>query len=260
MRSYTFRRSYTRVSQEKDAFPKIQTAAELYQHLGALSKNAIIFLDVDDTIITPISKTFRISPYKEMIEEIKNNKDKYTNHDILVSHWRLERKIILVDPTWPQIIDQLKQTYPVYGLTKLDSGQFGAIESMELWRYAELKALGIEFSEDPSIPTGSIEDASFYKGLFITGKNSKSQTLAYYLRYLTAETFVVVDDKAENLESIQDGCYSQDINFIGILFQGLNRLENNVNPEIASLQKQHLIQHAHWLEDDAAQKLLNTDI
>lgn len=250
-------RSYTPVSEEKDGFPKIQTAAELCQYLGSLSKNAIIFLDVDDTIITPISKTFREPPYKQMIEEIKNNKDKYPNYEILVSHWRLERKTILVDPTWPQIIDQLKQTYPVYGLTKLDSGRFGAIESMEHWRYEELKALGIEFSENPSITTGFMQDASFYKGLFITGKNSKSQTLAYFLPYLKADTFVVVDDKAENLESIQDGCYSQDINFIGILFQGLNRLENNVNPEIASLQKQHLIQHAQWLEDDAAQKLLN---
>lgn len=235
----------------------IKTSSEILNHLASLPANSIIFLDVDDTIITPVSKTFRKPPYNQLIEEIKKNKENYKQYEALVSHWRLERKAMLVDPAWPQTLQQLKQGYPVYGLTKIDSGAFGSIASMELWRYQELKNLGIEFSEHPSIPTGPLQDASFYKGIFITGKNAKSQTLAYFLPYLKADTFVVVDDKEENLENISQWCKTQGIGFLGLLFKGLETFQDKVDPKIALLQKQHLIENLQWLEDYAAQNILD---
>lgn len=247
------------LSYGKKEFGMIQSSQDLWQYLASLPPNSIIFLDIDDTIITPISKTFRKPPYNQLIDEIKNNKDSYPNYETLVSHWRLQRKTMLVDPAWPQTLAQLKQSYRVYGLSKIDSGTFGAIASMELWRHQELKALGIEFSEAPSTPD-SIQDTSFYKGLLITGKNSKSQTLAYYLPYLKAKTFVVVDDKEENLEDIRLWCNAQDIGFVGILFKGLEALETNVDPHIALLQKRYLIDHVQWLEDDEAQRVLDSQM
>ena len=56
-----------------------------------------IFFDVDDTFLTPKSKTFRKAPYNQMIDRIKENKNNYDNYEEIVSNWRLQRKVILID-------------------------------------------------------------------------------------------------------------------------------------------------------------------
>ena len=122
--------------------------------------------------ITPISKTFRKLPYNKLIDDIKKDKNKYKNYEEIISNWRLQRRVMLIDSDWSDILLALKKQYRVYGLTKMDTGKCGNIHSMEEWRYNELQSLGITFSDDHTIPQGSINDASFYKGLFITGTNS----------------------------------------------------------------------------------------
>ncbi|KJV61903.1 hypothetical protein [Rickettsia amblyommatis] len=58
---------------------------------------ASIFIDVDDTLITPKSKTFKKPPYNQIIDRIKENKSSYDNYEEIISNWRLQRKVILSD-------------------------------------------------------------------------------------------------------------------------------------------------------------------
>lgn len=241
------------------SFPIVENSSDIFNHLQDISKNAIIFIDIDDTIITPVSKTFRRTPHNKLIADIKQNKHLYSNFEEIVSNWRLSRKIMLTDSKWPETLLTLKKLYKVYALTKMDTGKFGNIESIEEWRYTELKSLGIEFSLDNGIPQESRHDASFYKGLFITGANSKSQTLAHYLQHLKMDTVVLVDDKIENLKDLQQFCVKYSMQFIGILFNGLENFKDFPHPDVVSLQKQYLIEHARWLEDNDAE-LLRTKI
>lgn len=236
-----------------------KTAREVLENIQNIPKDAVIFLDIDDTIITPISKTFRVDPYKRLIDDIKQKREQYKNYEIIVSNWRLQRKITLVDNAWPEVINKLKKLHMVYGLTKMDSGQFGNIESMEKWRFNELHSLKIDFSQNKALQKHIIQPAKikdnpvFYNGIFITGASSKSQVLKFYNRFFT-NFIVLVDDRLEHLHDIRNYCNENSIGFLGVLFTGVENLPDNPNPKIVQFQKDHLIKNAEWLEDDEAER------
>jgi hypothetical protein len=251
-----FMLSNFQLAQAEALFPIAKTSNELFHYLAGTPKDSIIFVDIDDTIITPVSKTFRKAPYNKLIDDIKKDQSKYKNYEEIVSNWRLQRKAMLIDSDWLNTLLELKKQYRVYGLTKMDTGKFGNINSMEEWRYNELQSLGITFFDDNTIPQGFINNAAFYKGLFITGSNSKSQTLLHYLKYLNTDTFVMIDDRAEHLEDIKQFCDKSSIKFIGILFDGLEKFKDIPKHDVALLQKSYLIEHAKWLEDEEAEKII----
>lgn len=76
------------------------------------------FLDIDDTLIVPQSITFRAPPYNKMIDEIKQNKDSYSNYEEIISNWRLRRKVILIDENWPEVLNRLEKNLKFMGLLK----------------------------------------------------------------------------------------------------------------------------------------------
>lgn len=238
---------------------KIIETSSLNKIANEISKtknNTIVFLDIDDTIITPKSKTLRTKPYKSMIDDIKKNRDRYPNFEDIISHWRLSRKVMLLDTKWPDIIKSLKKTFKVFALTSMDIGKCGSIESIEKWRYQELKNFDIMFSEDQEIPSFENNGFSFYKGIFFTGKHSKSQTINNYFKNINTKTIVLVDDRKENLEDVMHFCKKHDLNFIGLLYT-VSNTDIQTNEKLAIFQKEYLIQHAIWLEDDDALYLLN---
>jgi hypothetical protein len=250
--------AHYQIAQAVPKFLEARTAADVMNYLRDLPEGTKVFADIDDTFITPSSKTFRAPPYNKLIDVIKKNKDKYANYQEIVSNWRLQRKVMLIDNDWPLILEMLKAKHKVYGLTKMDTGKFGNIESMEKWRYQELRSLGIEFSDNTELPE-SINGAAFYKGIFITGDNSKSQTLSYYLKYLQPQTIVLIDDRQEHLEDIEKFCQKHAIAFKGILFNGLEKFKDKPDPAVALFQRQYLIKHAQWLEDDVAADRMKKD-
>ncbi len=64
------------VNDLKGNFIEAKTVQEVKIYLSALETRAVIFLDVDDTLITPISKVFRAkSPYRTLIDELKKERD-----------------------------------------------------------------------------------------------------------------------------------------------------------------------------------------
>lgn len=241
------------------------TVLEVQDALSRLKDGAVIFVDVDDTLITPQSKVFRtLSPYRFLIDDLKKNRGQFSNFEMILSHWRLQRKTILVSEDWPVFINALKRTYPVYGLTKMESGTMGAIASMEKWRYEELAQKGIVFT--PSYngttqetlvvgqPQGS--PALFYHGIFITGSFQKSDVLHAFLKTQKPTQIVLIDDR---LEHIQDGiqeCRRHSLPFLGIFFKGMELLPGQPDPKVAEFQKQYLFEHAQWLEDEEAEQHL----
>ncbi|HJD67316.1 MAG TPA: DUF2608 domain-containing protein [Rickettsia endosymbiont of Bembidion lapponicum] len=241
------------------SFPVASSASEILELIKNIPTNALIFLDIDDTIITPESVTFRKPPYNQMLDRIKANKNNYDNFEEIVSNWRLQRKVILIDEEWGQVLNTLKKDYPVYALTQMNTGEFGNIPSMQEWRYEELKSLGIEFSDNEKLAIFSPakkDEAVFYKGIFITGNHSKSGTLAKFSKELQASFIVFVDDRKNHIEDMQNYCEKNNIGFLGILFDGLKNLSDEPDPKLAEFQEQYLIENAEWLEDVEAYKLM----
>jgi len=235
-----------------------ETVDEVLKHLQGVPADAVVFLDIDDTVITPVSTTFRAPPYNGMVDEIKSNKDKYSNYVEIVSNWRLQRKVMLVDPQWPAVIEGLKKHRPIYALTKMDSGVFGNIESMEEWRFKEVASLGVKFSDNPNIPYKKQGPAgpTFYKGILLTGSASKGQALQAYHEDIAMKFMVMVDDRMDYLADIMGYCQANGVGFLGVFFKGVALLPGAPDPDVAEYQRQHLLQHAQWLEDDEAARLL----
>lgn len=241
------------------SFTTASSASEILELIKNIPAEALIFLDVDDTIITPKSVTFRKPPYNQMLDRIKANKGNYDNFEEIVSNWRLQRKVILIDEEWVQVLNNLKKDYPVYALTQMNTGECGNIPSMQKWRYEELKSLGIEFSDNKKLAifnSAKKDDAVFYKGIFITGNHSKSGTLAKFSKELQASFIVFVDDRKNHIEDMQNYCEKNNIGFLGILFDGLKNLSGEPDPKLAQFQEQYLIENAEWLEDVEAYKLM----
>jgi len=243
------------------------TLEEVQKILSPLQEGTVIFVDVDDTLITPQSKVFRsASPFRTIIDEIKKYRDKIPNVETILSHWRIQRKVMLVSDGWPDFIDNLKKKYVVYALTKMETGKVGAIPSMEKWRYEELKGQGITFTSScPGISEGTlVEDpakpypATFYRGIFITGSFNKSDVIAAFLKTKRPSQIVLIDDRPEYLRDAIEECNRQSLPFLGILFKGVELILGAPDPKVAEFQKQHLLEQAQWMEDEQAQRQVDT--
>lgn len=245
------------------------TVSEVKDALSNLPKRAVIFIDVDDTLITPQSKVFRsTSPFRVIIDQIKKQRDRIPNVEMILSHWRLQRKIRLVSDEWPAFIHTLKKHYLVYGLTKLETGRVGAIPSMEQWRYDELKRQGITFT--PSclgVSEGILVDdafnpypATFSNGIFITGSFNKGDVIAAFLKAGRPPQIVLIDDRPEYLKDVIEECNRHSLTFLGILFKGVELISGTPDPKVAEFQKQHLLEKAEWIEDEEAQKKISTPL
>lgn len=239
------------------------TLPEIQQALSNIPEGAVVFIDVDDTIITPQSKVFRsTSPFRNIIDQIKKQRDHIPHVEKILSHWRLQRKSILVSEQWPTFINTLKKHYEVYALTKLETGQVGAIPSMEKWRYAELKEKGITFTPTcPGISEGVLVKstsqpypATFYRGIFMTGSFNKSDVIAAFVKTRRPPQIVLIDDRLEYLQDAIEECNRQSLHFIGILFKGIENIGGEPDPKVAEFQKQYLLENAQWLEDEQAKE------
>src|SRR3990167_3570989 len=104
--------------EDKWEFISVSTLNEIRSLLSEVNENAVIFLDVDDTLITPRSKLFRSkSPYRSLIDDIKSNRETIADFETLLSRWRLQRQTELVSKEWGDLIGELKKKFPLYALT-----------------------------------------------------------------------------------------------------------------------------------------------
>ncbi len=247
---------------------EVNTSKEIVCLLKDLGKGAVIFCDIDDTIIVPNSKSFHTSKSGHLIDEIKQNKKQYKNYETIISNWRLQRKVMLVDSFWSDTINLLKKYHTVYGLTKMDPGNIGNIPSIEKWRFDELKSLGVMFSPNDQlnnfIPASyKSEDEPkpvFFNGIFFTGSYSKGEVVDLYKTILKPNYIVMIDDRINHLKDVQNFCLRESINYLGVCYNGVSLLPFQKDLRITNFQRQYLIKNAQWLEDDEALKLINQGI
>jgi hypothetical protein len=80
---------------------------------------------VDDTLITPQSLMFRTQGNPDFIDNLKKRSTELPNFIDILSNWRLQRKVMLVDDKWPHYIEMaVNNGAPVFGLTKMNTGPF----------------------------------------------------------------------------------------------------------------------------------------
>tara|TARA_A100000171_G_C2139425_1_gene153527 strand:+ start:6745 stop:7476 length:732 start_codon:yes stop_codon:yes gene_type:complete len=240
-------------------FLSAHSAHDILIYLKDSYDQTAVLLDVDDTLITPVSRTFQSAPTKHLIDEIKRNKHLFPEYEKIISAWRSQRQVRLTDPDWPLVLKDLQKKGPVFGLTQMNTGSLGSIPSMEKWRYEELTSLGLIFSthSSPALERPDCKDQPvFYKGIMMTGATSKAETLAAFRPYISATKFVLIDDREIHLKNLADYCQKEGIEFTGILYTGAGKGPLPQDSVIYEMQKKYLLENHSWLEDDEARKLI----
>lgn len=233
----------------------------------------VIFLDVDDNIITVSASMFRYdNPARHYIDELKKNRANIPNFYDKIAKWRRDRKVQLVNLGWPDLIKAaIKKQVPIYALTQMDTGAFGPMKRVEEWRYKELQSFGINFttsyngkddfclknSKDGDMSKGGIiSPACFYKGIFLTGAFAKGEIIKLFLDSNRPSKLIFVDDRKDHVKDVEKTCIQHNIPFIGIVFRGTELVKRvNIPPElvekVTEMQKQSILD-SKWIEDAEA--------
>ena len=227
------------------------SAFEIYTATKNIKGRKIFLIDVDHTLIWPTSLTLRTVQHHKMIDEIKKSILDVTRYGQVIGQWRLQRSISLTDSNWPKILEEIKKESEIYGLTKVETGSFGPIPSMEQWRIDELSNLDIRFSHNEKIEYMHPQNGpSCHKGCIITGKKTKTQALEYFFSYFLhpPESIVIVDDKIEHIESVHNFCMEKNMNFFGFhwkipLIQSTPKID-----ALAKKQQRSLVKDYAWIE------------
>jgi|GEM_PF-1661313 phosphoglycolate phosphatase-like HAD superfamily hydrolase len=254
---------------------KANTLCEVYDDLLPEDHQSWLLLDVDGTLIHPKDSVFRapkeLNPFPEIIDDFKNQAKKSGPEQTqlfqqFLGAFRLHRDVELVDPLWLEILKQYQESeQTVLALTKMDTGSFGSIESVEEWRLTELNNLGVSFY--PNTPRDKAEilieekhvnAATLYQGALFTGGHSKSQTLDALIqrRNTKPEKIRFVDDRLEQILDLQTYCESQNILFKGFHFLQASNLPHSYCGQRAALQKQTFVEEGIWLSDEKADQKL----
>lgn len=219
--------------------------AEIY--FAAADKDALIIFDIDSTLTTPSDPYLRRQAirthkniYNQYVLPLNKNQNRLFNH-LLV----LQSPSRLVEKQFPLAIKKLQERHiKTIALTASKTGSVGTIvPSFPEWRYAELKRLGIDFSQTYPGKTLFKELFDFggdhpgiEKGIVYSGhQTKKGELLKIILHELTwiPNKIIFVDDKLENLDSLSKSIQENfpSIHFIGIHYQGMDFLpseETNV--------------------------------
>ena len=213
-------------------------------------------VDIDDTLIAPQAMMFRPqSPHHKFIDDLKKTKPQ--NIAEILSTWRFNRRVVLVEAKWPEIIKQLKaKGVTVLGLTQMNSGSFGHIASMEKWRAAELAKLDLTFSpfatDDVEIIIENDEPATLYQGILFTGSHPKDETLkAFINKYPRPNRVVFIDDRLHQVELLAKFCKAANISYHGYHYLGASKLPYETSKDCGAIQTK-MIANCQWAEDEDA--------
>ena len=144
-------------------------------------------------------------------------------------------------------------------------GRHGCIEDLGVWRYEQLKKLGIDFSgsfpslnEEPLVLFPESGPVRAQLGIVLTGKHPKGETLKAFLAAIKwrPRSVTFIDDKKYYVESVVAACKDLGIPCNGIHYTGELKIKMQADPAVARFQVDYLIEHRTWLRDHQARALM----
>lgn len=198
-------------------------------------KTLVIF-DIDMVLVQPSDPAFQMANMKRfggiskrILSEIPSE-----NQILFLSLMTISSPPVLIDPCIPELLVTLgKNGIPVMALTANLTGTFGPIRSMEEWRIDSLDTVGIDFKASAPFPHPLVlNELPLFRGnystyqegiLFVNGTTvSKGEALLLFLKKTnnTPSTVIFVDDREENLKSVELALQNIQIKFHGLHFLG----------------------------------------
>ncbi len=228
--------------------------------LQTTDQNTLIIFDVDDVIIRPTDEydmnrnTFRNSLWRELGNKLSLNTFKeYYGNTRSNSQWELvDRDIYSVF----KLIEERKLS--TISLTSFVTGSYGLMGNAEDWRINQLKQFGFDFSKLSPLKRNyyiKTEDnphgeSLLKSGVIFTARGNKGAALEYVLNTedFHPKKIIFIDDRLENLQSIQSFAQRAKIDFIGIHYTKIAELPPpNVNHDFETLRFKILENEQKWL-------------
>lgn len=253
-------------------FAEIQEASDftvIEQELETTQETDLVLFDVDNTLIVANDALFRPCGEKLLNQLLLKlmMQEGLERSVYLASKFLMDMKTSLVDPNIPNTISNLQQRgVKCIALTAMKSGSQGVIDSMEDWRYQQLKEKDIDFSLSfPDIPFTIFDEfigvnfpPTFKYGILASGTHPKGVVLTAFLKKfgLQPTKIIVVDDNLNALKSIESEVEKLGIPNTIYHYSAVKNLPCVLDNDLAQFQCDYLIKHEHWLSDeDAAVKI-----
>ena len=229
-----------------------------------LPPKSLVVFDVDETLITPAD--ILLKPAGRGFKGWEKINPEQILHYLTIM--LASETYILVDDNIPGIIQNLfPKGISAIGLTACSTGAVGVIQSMEKWRFDQLKAVGIDFS--PFFPEEYVfselvvetsRPPIFKKGILFTGdfqaahKSTKGELLGVLFDRMNwrPEQVVFIDDDRKHVEAVRDMLGQRKIPFRGYLME---RPLLELNEKVAEFQIQTLLDSNKWISDKQAKIL-----
>ncbi|GHU17835.1 hypothetical protein FACS189472_05290 [Alphaproteobacteria bacterium] len=181
----------------------------------------------------------------------------------------------LLNDRWPLLIKVLQSRgIKTILLTSHDTGKFGVVKSMALWRHKELLKFDIDFAKswhsvaridlgnvpvDECAHNGASTNPEFNYGMLLTGKAKKGFTLSAFLSKIPQYKFkkiIFIDDRIDNLKSVEKVSNEIGAEFVGIEYTySKTKKRPTLNLEKARKQFEILIKEKRWMSDEEMEKI-----
>lgn len=217
---------------------QVKTMDQVSKHLQVADNNTLAIFDIDMVLTQPEDPAFQMKNmklYRHVVKKIFHDLPP-EKVEIFLTLMTLCSPSILVDVKTPQLLQDLGQRQiPSMALTANLTGKVHSVESMETWKIENLRGCGIDFSRSPiHDQTLIFKDLPSFRNNFVTFKEgilftngvlcSKGEALVAFLTKtgIHPETVVFVDDREENLKSVEEFLeqYDPDIDYVGLHYLG----------------------------------------
>lgn len=252
---------------------EVDSLKEVAQEWNALDKDALVVFDVDEVLIMLDDQAFHreAEPIRKEYAKSYSAPEKKEEFETLMGICTLLPKRILVEEEHVKTIQALqKRGIKVIALTACSTGKQGAIPSLTQWRIDHLRSLGFDFSK--ALPkkqkhvftelATSAKPAPIYdEGILFSTGYTKGDVLTAFLKQegLTPSRIIFVDDRADNIESVEAALKTLGIKSKSIHYHGAKKHYRPIDTEVVHYQFKHLIKTKEWLSEHEAKKLLNSN-
>jgi hypothetical protein len=244
----------------KSKIIEVTSFAEVKNFINTIDlKNTWVFFDVHGVLMDPsdqILKSQNKKVFYHLLDSYSkgNEKIKSTLHSIVLR----DQKVSLIDITSLELIDILKKRkIQTFGLTAGVTGKYEVIESGEDLRRDNLKSIGIEFSNNFISQEYIFKNLickrngwhpSFKHGIIFTCKFPKGEILEEFLRVTNSHlnSIIFIDNKLENLKSVEELCIRSNIKFYGILYKH-SGAQTKLDLSQVLMQFETLMQKKQWI-------------
>ncbi len=179
------------------------------------SPETLVLFDVDEVIISSLETSQFSLLFRA---RLLWNFPQFFNHDTweCAHSWLWKNaQFSLIEPGVVPLIQQLKQQGCfVLGLTSMESGAYGVIPDMPMWRYEMLRGMGVAFTQEfgnytfTRLPAYRDHYPVLYKGILCANQQSKGAVLQAFLEQfaLRPQKLIFFDDSLDNLQSVGKVC------------------------------------------------------